>query len=62
MQKKNPKRLAFHRETLRRITRQEAAAAGGVTQACPATLACVQTGGSCVTCVLTCLTRATCTW
>jgi hypothetical protein len=57
MKKKNPKRLTLHRETLRQITPEEAIlAAGGATLGCP------QTGGSCVTCLLNCLTRATCTW
>jgi hypothetical protein len=55
--KKNLKKLTLNRETLRQITPEETSGAVG-----GATLGCPQTGGTCVTCLLNCLTHVTCTW
>jgi hypothetical protein len=54
MKKQSSKRLTLHRETMRRLSGDEAAKAfGGETGT--ATL-------TCVTCIVDCLTHATCTW
>jgi hypothetical protein len=54
MKKQISKRLTLHRETVRRISGAEAARAfGGETGTETQT---------CITCVVNCLTRVTCTW
>ena len=54
MKKQSSKRLRLHRETVRRISGDEAARAFGGETGNP-----TQT---CVTCVVNCLTHVTCTW